>query len=144
MAMLRIRREGGRCYLREHCPVLDSALPGENLPWWWFRFKEPSGWQDHGWLPQNVPQNHVVSGPSVRAPRLNARRHFPLIVPYQPAHFIYWTDSWASANSPDLLYAVLLYYSLAVGALGGFIRHPYQQPSGLFFSRARRARTANR
>ena len=41
MAMLRIRREGGRCYSREHCPVLDSALPGENLPWWWFRFKEP-------------------------------------------------------------------------------------------------------
>ena len=22
-------------------PVLDSALPGENLPWWWFRYKEP-------------------------------------------------------------------------------------------------------
>ena len=41
MAMLRIRCEGGRCYSREHCPVLDSALPGENLPWWWFRFKEP-------------------------------------------------------------------------------------------------------
>jgi len=41
MAMLWIRREGGRCYSREHCPVLDSALPGENLPWWWFRFKEP-------------------------------------------------------------------------------------------------------
>jgi len=48
MAMLRIRHEGGRCYSREHCPVLDSALPGENLPWWWFRFKEPPHHNDLG------------------------------------------------------------------------------------------------